>query len=201
MDFDYFSYHAGSSGGVTVIKRYIFIILLALLVISGCKNKGDSMTAVIETSQGTIEVELDSKSAPETVDNFIKYAKSGYYDGTIFHRVMKGFMIQGGGFTPDGNQKKTRPPIRLESGLKNTIGTIAMARTSEPDSATSQFFINTANNPFLDHTENNDGYAVFGKVVTGMDVVKKIESAKTASRGPFDDWPVQDIVIKKVYMK
>ena len=190
-------------------------LIFLLIIFAGCtsnqehsdiKNgQGEIMkeTAVIETSEGNIEVELDKEKAPITVDNFEKYANSGHYEGTIFHRVIKGFMMQGGGFTPDGKQKKTRAPIKLESnnGLKNTDGTIAMARTSDPNSATSQFFINTANNKFLDYTTNNDGYAVFGRVTKGIEIVKKIESAQTTTHGSFEDWPEKDIVIKKIYLK
>jgi len=157
--------------------------------------------AVLETTKGNIEIELYRESAPATVDNFVKYVKAGFYDGTIFHRVIDGFMVQGGGFTPDGKEKTTNPPIRLESGLSNLEWTIAMARTSDPDSATSQFFINVANNTFLDRGSKSDGYAVFGKVVSGMDVINTIKSVQTASRGYHDDWPVEDILILKAYMK
>jgi len=159
--------------------------------------------AVFETSKGNIEIELHRADAPITVENFVTYVKSGFYDGTIFHRVIAGFMIQGGGFNEAGEEKMTRAPIKLESGnrLHNGIGTISMARTSAPDSATAQFFINTADNGFLDRSASSDGYAVFGKVVSGMDVVSKIESADTASHGAYDDWPVEKIVIKRAYMK
>ena len=187
----------------------VFTVALALsLLLAGCSGSTVEVSkmkiAVIETSLGTIEVELNESAAPITVANFEAYANAGFYDGTIFHRVIPGFMAQGGGFTPDGSQKKTSPPIKLESGngLKNKAGTIAMARTNVPDSATSQFFINTADNSFLDATApGKDGYAVFGKVVSGMDVVKKIEAVQTSSRGPFQDWPVNDVVITKAYMK
>lgn len=172
-------------------------------------DNGDNMAsdsneiAVIETNLGTIEVALDRKNAPITVENFVEYVNDDFYNGTIFHRVIKGFMVQGGGFTPDGSQKPTNAPIKLESnnGLKNKRGTIAMARTMVKDSATSQFFISTVDNDFLDYTSSNPGYAVFGKVVSGMDVVDKIESVKTTSKGPFDDWPASDVVITKIYMK
>lgn len=159
--------------------------------------------AVLETSKGVIEIELDRSHSPITVENFVGYVKSGFYDGTIFHRVIRGFMIQGGGFNEAGDEKMTRAPIKLESqnGLHNGIGTISMARTSVPDSATAQFFINTADNGFLDNSPSSDGYAVFGKVVSGMDVVGKIESADTASHGPYDDWPIDKIVIIRAYMK
>jgi cyclophilin family peptidyl-prolyl cis-trans isomerase len=144
---------------------------------------------IIETNKGNIEVELDFENAPITAENFLSYVESGHYEGTIFHRVMSNFMIQGGGFTPDGNQKDTMKPIKLESqnGLKNLRGTIAMARTNVPDSATSQFFINTKDNSFLDYAPGNPGYAVFGKVINGMEVVDEIEKVKTGNRGPHQD--------------
>ncbi len=158
---------------------------------------------VLETNMGDIEIGLDKGHAPVTVDNFLQYVDEGFYDGTIFHRVIKGFMIQGGGFTPDGVQKQTQAPIKLESGngLKNVIGTVAMARTSVPDSATSQFFINTADNSFLDRASGNDGYAVFGRVISGMDVVEKIESVGTGAKGQNKDWPLKDVIINKAYVK
>ncbi|MCX6648758.1 MAG: peptidylprolyl isomerase [Candidatus Bathyarchaeota archaeon] len=162
-----------------------------------------SETVVLETTKGNIEIELNRAKAPATVDNFTKYVKEGFFDGTIFHRVMPGFMIQGGGFTPDATQKKTHQPIRLESknGLKNTKGTIAMARTNDPDSATSQFFINLIDNAFLNASPGNQGYAVFGHVTAGMETVDAIAAAKTATRGPHGDWPKEDIAIKRAYMK
>jgi peptidyl-prolyl cis-trans isomerase B (cyclophilin B) len=158
---------------------------------------------LIKTNKGIIKVELDAEKAPVTVKNFLNYAKEDFYDLTIFHRVIKDFMIQGGGFTPDGQQKRTHQPIRLESknGLKNTKGTIAMARTNDPDSATSQFFINLIDNSFLNASSGNQGYAVFGAVTTGMETVDAIAAAKTATRGPHGDWPKEDIAIKRAYMK
>ena len=161
------------------------------------------MKAVIETSMGTITLELDEAKAPLTVANFVQYAKDGFYDGTIFHRVIDGFMIQGGGFTKDMNQKDTREAIRNEAmnGLKNDRGTIAMARTSVVDSATSQFFINLVDNDFLDFQSPSPqgfGYAVFGKVTDGMDVVDKIAKVKTGSVGPYQNVPGEAIVIKRV---
>jgi peptidyl-prolyl cis-trans isomerase A (cyclophilin A)/peptidyl-prolyl cis-trans isomerase B (cyclophilin B) len=159
--------------------------------------------AAIETSMGTITLELDDVKAPETVANFVKYAKDGHYDGTIFHRVIDGFMIQGGGFTKDMNQKETRKPIRNEAmnGLKNVRGTIAMARTMVVDSATSQFFINLVDNNFLDFqspTPQGFGYAVFGKVTDGMSVVDAIAKVKTGFAGPHQNVPEVAIVIKKI---
>jgi peptidyl-prolyl cis-trans isomerase B (cyclophilin B) len=158
---------------------------------------------VYETTKGNIEIELNRAKAPVTVDNFVKYVKDGFFDGTIFHRVIPGFMIQGGGFTPDGTQKRTRQPIKLESknGLKNAAGTIAMARTNDPDSATSQFFINLIENSFLNASPGNQGYAVFGSVTAGMENVKAIAAVKTGPRGPHQDWPEEDVVIKRAYIK
>ena len=152
---------------------------------------------------GTITLALDDAKAPETVKNFVRYAQDGHYDGTVFHRVIDGFMVQGGGFTKDMNQKETREPIRNEAmnGLKNKRGTIAMARTMVVDSATSQFFINLVDNDFLDFqnpTPQGFGYAVFGEVTDGMDVVDAIAKAKTGSVGPYQNVPEEAIVIRKV---
>jgi cyclophilin family peptidyl-prolyl cis-trans isomerase len=155
---------------------------------------------VITTNLGDITIELDQAKAPLSVENFLAYVKAGHYDGTIFHRVIKGFMIQGGGMTPDMREKPTRPPIKNEAanGLKNERGTVAMARTNQVDSATSQFFINTGTkNGFLDHKVRDYGYAVFGKVVGGMNVVDKIESVKTEP----GDVPVEPVIIKSVRVK
>jgi peptidyl-prolyl cis-trans isomerase B (cyclophilin B) len=161
------------------------------------------MKAVIDTSVGSITLELNEEKAPITVANFVEYAKSGHYDGTIFHRVIDGFMIQGGGFTRDMNQKDTREPIRNEAmnGLKNDRGTIAMARTMVVDSATSQFFINLVDNDFLNFTSPTPqgfGYAVFGKVTDGMEVVDKIAKVRTGFAGTHQNVPEDPIVIKKV---
>jgi peptidyl-prolyl cis-trans isomerase A (cyclophilin A) len=156
-------------------------------------------TVLITTTDGDIRVELYPEKAPKTVANFLDYVKSGQYTGTIFHRVIPGFMIQGGGYTAEFAEKPTRAPIPLESknGLKNTAGTIAMARTSDPNSATAQFFINTVDNAGLDYPNpDGNGYAVFGKVISGMDVVKKIEGTPTTTRGPMADVPQTPIVIK-----
>ena len=159
--------------------------------------------AIMETSMGTITLELNDEKSPETVKNFVDYATSGHYDGTIFHRVIDGFMIQGGGFTRNMDQKPTRAPIRNEAmnGLKNARGTIAMARTMVVDSATSQFFINLVDNDFLDFTSPTPqgfGYAVFGVVTDGMDVVDAIAKVKTGFNGPHQNVPDEPIVIKKV---
>lgn len=157
----------------------------------------------METSRGEIILELDAGKAPLTVSNFLSYARAGHYDGTIFHRVIKGFMIQGGGLTPDLTEKPTEEPIGNEAtnGLKNRTGTVAMARTQEVDSATAQFFINTEDNRSLDHGGLNPavfGYAVFGRVVDGMDVVYAIEQAPTGAMGAHQDVPKEPVVIEKV---
>ena len=155
----------------------------------------------LSTNQGDIVLQLDAAKAPKTVANFLEYVKAGHYGGTIFHRVIDGFMIQGGGMTPDMKEKATRAPIPLESrnGLSNTRGTVAMARTSVPDSATAQFFINVKDNAFLDAARSPDGngYAVFGKVIEGMDVVDKIRKVPTTTKPPHGDVPVQAVVINK----
>ncbi|MCF0254239.1 MAG: peptidyl-prolyl cis-trans isomerase [Duodenibacillus sp.] len=154
------------------------------------------------TTKGVFDVELDYEAAPKTCANFEAYVKDGFYDGLIFHRVIRGFMIQGGGFTPDMKQKATRDPIENEAGngLKNDRYTIAMARTNDPHSATSQFFINARDNDFLNHTAPTPqgwGYAVFGRVVSGADVIDAIECSKTSRRDWYSDVPVDDIVIEK----
>lgn len=161
-----------------------------------------AQTVKLSTTQGDIVIQLDAAKAPRTVANFLNYVKSGHYSGTIFHRVIDGFMIQGGGMTEDLREKPTNPPIPLESnnGLSNLRGTIAMARTSVPDSATAQFFINVKDNLFLNATGpgSRDGYAVFGKVTKGMDVVDKIRTVNTTRKGPHGDVPVTPIIIKQV---
>jgi len=156
----------------------------------------------MDTSLGTIVLQLDSKAAPQTVRNFVNYVEKGFFDGTIFHRVIKGFMIQGGGFTTDMQKKRTQEPIPNEAfnGLKNKRGTIAMARTMDPHSATSQFFINTVDNTFLNHkskTPQGWGYCVFGKVVEGMEVIDKIEAAPTGFKAGHKNVPVSPITINR----
>jgi len=161
-------------------------------------GKGKPMV-LLSTSMGDIKVELSPDKAPVTVKNFLDYVKAGYYDGTIFHRVISGFMIQGGGLTADMQEKQgQKPPIKNESdnGLKNDTGTVAMARTNVPNSATSQFFINVKDNGSLNGEKDKPGYAVFGKVVDGMDVVKKIEQVKTTTKGPHQNVPVDPVIIK-----
>jgi len=185
----------------------VFLAMAGAMVTSGFSEKAsDNPVVVIKTSVGDITVELFKDKAPKSVENFLAYAESGYYNGTIFHRVIKGFMIQGGGLTADMNRKPTKAPIQNEAnnGLKNTRGTLAMARTADVNSATSQFFINTANNAPLDYRGNTPdayGYAVFGKVTDGMDVVDKIEKTPTGSKGSFRDVPTQPVVIKSVQVK
>lgn len=166
--------------------------------------KGEKMTRIrIETSEGVIVAELDAENAPITVENILSYVKDGFYDGTIFHRVIDGFMIQGGGFDDNMEMKETKPPIKNEAGngLKNVKGTLAMARTGVVDSATAQFFINLVDNGFLDHkneTSSGYGYAVFGKVVEGMDVVERIGKVKTGDFRGFQDVPAEHVVMEKV---
>lgn len=160
------------------------------------------MAVKLHTNHGTITLELDSEKAPETVKNFLDYVTAGHYDNTIFHRVIKGFMIQGGGFEPGMKQKTTREPIKNEAdnGLKNVAGTIAMARTQAPHSATAQFFINVTDNDFLDFRSPDIqgwGYCVFGRVIDGMDVVNSIRSVRTGSSGFHQDVPVEDVVIER----
>lgn len=188
----------------------ILATVVGLLPVTGYSQdnqsnaKGADMVKVtMETSKGVITMELDRENAPVSVENFVTYARAGHYDGTVFHRVIPGFMIQGGGFDTDMKQKDTNPSIKIEAdnGLKNTKGTVAMARTSDPNSATSQFFINVADNAFLDHTaptQQGWGYAVFGKVTDGMDVVTSIEKVKTGSNYGQSDVPLMEIVIQKV---
>jgi len=159
-------------------------------------------TVTLETTMGTITLALDEEKAPETVKNFLQYVQDGHYDGTVFHRVIDGFMIQGGGFTRDMEQKRTRGPIRNEAmnGLKNLRGTVAMARTMVVDSATSQFFINLVDNGFLDFqnpTPQGFGYAVFGKVVDGLEVVDAIAKVRTGSIGPYQNVPEEPVAIKR----
>ena len=191
-------------------KIMMLLILLFVGVLAGCQQgmqqentEEQEMNQVeIITNKGTIVVELNAEAAPQTVENFLSYVDEDFYAGTVFHRVIPNFMIQGGGFTQDATQKDTKPPIPIESdnGLKNTKGTIAMARTMDPNSATSQFFINTADNEFLNYGFRDEGYTVFGKVVEGMDVVAAIEAVPTA-QAPMPDWPTETVVIQTIKRK
>ncbi|WP_372747467.1 peptidylprolyl isomerase [Litorivivens sp.] len=160
---------------------------------------------ILQTNHGDIKIELDFEKAPKTAANFQQYVEDGFYDGTIFHRVIDGFMVQGGGFTPGMQQKATRDPIECEAdnGLKNELGTLAMARTMDPHSASSQFFINVKNNEFLNHSSKTSqgwGYAVFGKVVEGMDTVNAIKGVATTMAAGHQDVPAQDVIIEKAYV-
>jgi len=167
---------------------------------AGQAKAGAAPVVVMKTSMGEIRIRLFPDKAPVTVENFMKYVGDKHYDGTIFHRVISGFMIQGGGFTADMTKKPTRAPIKLEAqtGLKNTRGTIAMARTNDPNSATSQFFINVVDNGMLDAKTASDGYAVFGEVISGMDVVDKIKATPTGQKAGMGDVPTTPVVIESV---
>lgn len=182
----------------------LVVFLCTIISLSAlAKETADNPRVRLTTNLGVIELELNAKQAPITVQNFMKYTDAGFYNGTIFHRVIPGFMIQGGGFEPGMKEKPTNPPIQNEAsnGLKNTAGTIAMARMSDPHSASAQFFINTVDNSGLDHRDKSTsgwGYCVFGKVTKGMDVVKKIEKVQTRNAGMFQDVPAKDVVIQKV---
>jgi peptidyl-prolyl cis-trans isomerase B (cyclophilin B) len=184
--------------------------LLLMLFVAACNSEVSDAPAssanprvLMQTSIGEIVIELYPDKAPKSVANFLQYVDDGFYDGTIFHRVIDGFMIQGGGFTPDMQHKQSRPPIMNEAdnGLRNTVGTVAMARTMDPHSATSQFYINVAMNSSLDFREKTPrgwGYAVFGRVIKGMDVVKAIKSVQTTSKDMYSDVPVTPVIIQKV---
>lgn len=187
-----------------MLKALTITLALALWLTPGAwaKTTESKMHVKLTTSMGDIVLELNRGKAPQTVDNFLEYVRGGHYDGTIFHRVIAGFMIQGGGLDKDMNERPTRGPIKNEAnnGLKNDKYTVAMARTQEPHSATAQFFINTENNDFLNFTAETAqgwGYAVFGRVVEGTEVVDKIENVETASRSFHDDVPNTPIVIEK----
>ena len=185
----------------------LFVLSIVPVVgLSAADAISDKPQVVIETSKGAIVLELYRDKAPKTVDNFLRYARWGHYDGTIFHRVIPDFMIQGGGFTPDMKQKLTKMPVdnEADNGLKNDRGTVAMARTQDPHSATAQFFINTKDNKFLNHkskTSEGWGYAVFGKVIKGMDVVDAISKVETQTRGSMANVPVEAVVITEMKVK
>ena len=180
------------------ISAVLTLAMLACSTLAAAANP----EVELKTNMGNITLELYPDKAPKTVENFLQYVKDGFFKGTIFHRVINGFMVQGGGFTPEYAQKKTRAPVPNEAnnGLKNDVGTIAMARTSDPHSATAQFFINHKNNDFLNHsapTPQGWGYTVFGKVIKGMDVVNKIAALDTGAQGPFQsDVPRKQVVIE-----
>jgi peptidyl-prolyl cis-trans isomerase A (cyclophilin A) len=188
------------------MKKFFWVARVAFACAICCVGAAaHAQKARLVTSVGDIVVELDPVKAPKSVDNFLQYVKSGHYNGTVFHRVIPNFMIQGGGMTPEMVEKPTRSPIPLESknGLNNERGTLAMARTNAPNSATSQFFINVKNNEFLNAANSRDGngYAVFGKVVSGMDLVDKIKSVATHTKGMHGDVPVEPIIIKQVLVE
>jgi peptidyl-prolyl cis-trans isomerase B (cyclophilin B) len=195
------------------MRRFVVLGLAAGLLTAALTYAEDNKAAVntatnknpvviIETTMGTIKVELYADKAPDTVKNFLAYVDDKFYDGTIFHRVIANFMIQGGGMEPSLKEKPTKAPIKNEAGngVSNTIGTLAMARTMDPDSATAQFFVNVKDNTFLDKANAQDGfgYCVFGKVSDGMDVVNKIKGVKTGNRGRHQNVPVEDVVIKTI---
>lgn len=190
------------------VRIFVWMMTASLISVAGAsaadepKKPSAFPGVVLETSEGNIRIELWQDKAPVTVQNFLQYVDEGFYNGTVFHRVIDGFMIQGGGFTPDMQQKQTRPPIKNEAAadLKNERGTIAMARTGVVDSATAQFFINVQDNPNLNHRDETDrgfGYAVFGKVVEGMDVVDKIKKVATTSSGMHQNVPSKPVVIQQ----
>lgn len=182
-----------------IFSLILIVIALSIFLILNL-TKSEATQVKIATSKGEIVVELYPDKSPITVKNFLNYVDEGFYDGLVFHRVMDGFMIQGGGFNRDGRQKETHAPIILESNnnLSNKKYTVAMARTLSPNSATSQFFINTNDNNFLDYGVRDEGYAVFGKVVKGFDVVDEIEKSKTQVKYNMKDWPVEEIIIEKI---
>ena len=184
-----------------VLKLGVVSVCIGLMALIALPAQAQKVKLV--TTAGDIVIELDAAKAPKSVENFVGYVKAGHYDGTVFHRVISNFMIQGGGMLPDMKEKPTRAPIVLESmnGLANTKGTVAMARTGVPNSATAQFFINVKDNDFLNGTREGTGYAVFGKVTSGMDVVEKIRGMRTDSKGPFDNVPVEPIIIKQATLE
>ena len=196
---------------ISIFLMFLFggsIFLTAADILLRPRQQTEVEIIVMETSLGPIEIELNRAKAPITVENFVKYVEDGYYDGLCFHRIIRGFMIQGGGLDSTGEYRETRDPIAIESqnGLKNVRGAIAMARASDPNSATSQFFINTVNNDNLDYPSfDGYGYTVFGLVISGMEVVDAIEAVATDARdtsyGAMSDWPIEDIIIISAYMK
>jgi len=189
---------------MTFHRRALLALLAAVAVSNAAQAQAPNPRVKLATSMGDIVLELDPVKAPKTVENFLQYVNDKHYDGTVFHRVIDGFMIQGGGFTADMQQKATRAPIPLEArnGLKNDRGTIAMARTGNPNSATAQFFINVVDNTGLNApSPDGHGYAVFGKVVAGMDVVDKIRAVPTGNRGMFQNVPNTPVTINKASLE
>ncbi len=185
------------TGFLLAVSRRTACALLAGALAGGA-FAADAPRVKFATTLGDFVVEVAPDKAPKTVENFLQYVNDKHYDGTIFHRVIDNFMVQGGGFAPDMQQKPTRPPVPLEAGngLKNQVGTIAMARTSDPNSATAQFFINVRDNASLDAPNpDGHGYAVFGKVVSGMDVISKIKATQTGTKGPYQNVPLTPVVI------
>ena len=189
------------------VKQFVIFSVVLLLSLPGCSEAGGGAAGgpvvLISTSKGEVKIELFEKEAPVTVKNFLAYVNEGFYDGTIFHRVIPGFMIQGGGFTETMQQKPTKPQIKNEAanGLTNDTGTLAMARTNVIDSATSQFFINVKDNDFLNHTDTSMqgfGYCVFGRVIEGLDVVRAIERVQTGRRGMHENVPQEPILIQSM---
>lgn len=187
---------------MTSFTRRAAVVALAMAAFVPAAFAAQATQVKVDTNMGAFVIELNTKAAPKTVENFLAYVRSGFYKNTLFHRVIPNFMIQGGGFVMGMEEKDTRAPIALESrnGLSNVRGTIAMARTNDPNSATSQFFINVRDNRFLDANQAQDGngYAVFGKVVSGMSTVDAIARVKTHSVGYYDDVPIRDVVIKNM---
>lgn len=189
--------------------KFLLAIILPAILLVGCAKQNNNIkeikienmtkdTVLLTTNYGDITIKLDFEKAPITAKNFAGYVEDGFFDGTIFHRVINGFMIQGGGMDADMSEKETKSPIKLESnnGLKNKKGTVAMARTNNPDSATAQFFINHKDNDFLNYAPGNPGYAVFGAVIEGEDVVEKIANVATGRRGYHDDVPKETVLIE-----
>jgi peptidyl-prolyl cis-trans isomerase A (cyclophilin A) len=193
-----FPFHVVSFRSLLLALAGVLLALPAGPAGAQTKTEAKKPVVILETSLGQIQLELDAAKAPVTVANFLAYVDAGFYDGTVFHRVIPDFMIQGGGFAPDMSQKPTKPPIKNEAdnGLKNAAMTIAMARTQVKDSATAQFFINLKDNEFLNHGSRDFGYAVFGKVTKGEDVVKKIAGVATGNRGGHQNVPTEPVQIK-----
>jgi cyclophilin family peptidyl-prolyl cis-trans isomerase len=180
--------------------KVVALCFVVIGVVAANGARAANPVVVMETSAGTVKIELFEDKAPITVKNFLAYVADKHYDGVIFHRVIEDFMIQGGGFEPGMKEKKTKDPIKNEAanGLSNLRGTLAMARTNDPDSATAQFFINVKDNKFLDKSDSGAGYAVFAKVTEGMDVVDKIKGVKTGTKAGHKDVPNEDVVIKSI---